>query len=121
MNFENLFYLDETSPSYLRWKIPINNRTKINSTAGYLNSHGYWSVRFKGKTYPVHTIVYYLYYGIYDFTKTIDHLDNCPSNNNPLNLKLATKSEQSKNRRAWGFKTINNKLNAFEIAKANKL
>jgi hypothetical protein len=120
MEFENVFYLDETSPSFLRWKITINNRTQKDSVAGNLSKHGYWWVSFQRKHYPVHAIVYYLHCGIYDNTKTIDHLDNCPSNNYPSNLKLATKTEQNKNRRLWGFKTMNNRLNQFELGKISR-
>lgn len=120
MNFNEFFYLDETSPSYLRWKISMNNRAKKNSVAGHLGAHGYWRVSLKHKSYPVHLIVYYLHYGYYDYTKTVDHLDNCPANNNPSNLKLVTRSVQNKNRRLWGFKTIDNTLNSFELSKTLK-
>jgi hypothetical protein len=118
MDFQQIFYLDETSPSFLRWKVKVTNRVQKDSVAGSLSHHGYWWVTYKGKHYPVHAIVYYLYFGEYDSLKTIDHIDNCSSNNKPSNLKLATKSEQNKNRRAWGFNTMNNQLNEFEILKA---
>jgi hypothetical protein len=119
MDFNEFFYLDETSPSYLRWKVFINNRKQKDSVAGHLSAHGYWRVSLKRKVYPVHLIVYSIHYGYYDDAKTVDHLDNCPSNNNPSNLALATRSGQNKNRRLWGFKTMDNTLNLFELSKVN--
>jgi len=117
--FKDLFYVDKTSPSFLKWKISITNRVKANDVAGCLTSHGYWRVTYKGKQYPVHLIVYVLTFNEYKASMTIDHIDNCPSNNNPNNLKWATKSEQNFNRRKWGFKTMNNSLNTFELTKVN--
>jgi hypothetical protein len=45
--FQELFYLDSESPSYLRWKIHINNRCKAHSVAGHLERAGYWRVTYK--------------------------------------------------------------------------
>ena len=118
--WEQFFYVDSSSPSFLRWKITVSNRRKQNSVAGHLTPHGYWKVNYNKKCYSVHSIVYALTYKDYQSFLTVDHIDQCPTNNNPNNLRLATKSQQNCNRRKWGFKTMDNTLNAFEIAKSQK-
>jgi hypothetical protein len=95
--------------------------TEDNSTAGNLSPYGYWRVYCNKKCYPVHSVVYGLTYKDYQSFLTVDHIDRCPSNNNPSNLRLATKSQQNCNRRKWGFKTMDNTLNAFESAKKSEL
>ena len=116
--FKQLFYVSNSSPSYLRWKIHVSNRVKEDSIAGCINCSGYWYATYKRIKYPVHSVVYALTFDVYESLMTIDHIDNCPSNNNPNNLRWATKSEQGFNRRKWGFKTMNNHLNSFETSKA---
>ena len=119
--WKQFFYVDSSSPSFLRWKITVSNRCKQDSTAGNLSPYGYWRVYCNKKCYPVHSVVYGLTYKDYQSFLTVDHIDRCPSNNNPSNLRLATKSQQNCNRRKWGFKTMDNTLNAFEIAKKSEL
>jgi hypothetical protein len=112
--FQELFYLDRSSPSYLRWKIYISNRCKAHSVAGHLGMSGYWWTTYKRIKYPVATVVLSLYSKEYYEDMTVDHIDRCPSNNCPSNLRWCNKSEQGFNRRSWGFKTMDNSLNAFE-------
>jgi hypothetical protein len=119
--WKQFFYVDSSSPSFLRWKITVSNRCKQDSTAGNLSPYGYWRVYCNKKCYPVHSVVYGLTYKDYQSFLTVDHIDRCPSNNNPSNLRLATKSQQNCNRRKWGFKTMDNTLNAFESAKKSEL
>ena len=119
--WKQFFYVDSSSPSFLRWKITVSNRCKQDSTAGNLSPYGYWRVYCNKKCYPVHSVVYGLTYKDYQSFLTVDHIDRCPSNNNPSNLRLATKSQQNCNRRKWGFKTMDNTLNAFEIAKKSEV
>ena len=119
--FNEFLYLDETSPSYLRWKVHLNSRAKKDSVAGCLSGHGYWRVTCKGKYYPGHLIVMVLSCGEYRPNLTVDHINNCPSDNRPENLRWATRSDQNKNRRRFGSKTIDNTLNDFEKAKASGL
>lgn len=115
--FQEVFYLDSSSPSYLRWKIDITNRRKAHSVAGYLQMSGYWCVTYKRIKYPVATVVLSLYSKEYCEDMTVDHIDRCPSNNCPSNLRWCNKSQQSLNRRSWGFKTMDNSLNSFERSK----
>ena len=93
----NYFALNLTSPSGLIWKKLTSNRAKLNSVAGSHNGNGYWVIRFLNKKYYAHRIVYYMYYkqdpGDYD----IDHIDHNKCNNDPLNLRLATRSQNMAN------------------------
>lgn len=116
--FKEVFYLDESSPSYLRWKISPSTRFKAGSVAGNQNRHGYWYVRYKGVTYPVAKVVLSLSNDEYFDQLTAHHIDYCPSNNTPSNLRWEDRSGQNANRRLWGFKTMDNNLNDFEKSKA---
>jgi hypothetical protein len=91
------FQLTSKSPSGLIWKKTYTIRTKQRSIAGCNHGNGYWAVKFFKQRYYSHRLVYYMYYqkdpGSYD----IDHIDHDKSNNNPLNLRLATRSQNMAN------------------------
>jgi hypothetical protein len=108
--FKEVFELSEEFPSGLKWKITVTNRAKAGNMAGSLKNHGYWSVGYKGKSYPVHRIVCALATNKDCTDLTVDHIDRNRGNNCPENLRWATKSEQGKNRERWGWKycTSNN-------------
>ena len=106
--------LDPVSPTWLRWK--IRPRGHFNSNKGwrcfntrdagkvagseFANGCGnkYYQVGINGRFYYVHRIVYFLAYGIDPAGKYIDHKDGDGQNNNPDNLRLATRTENSRNR-----------------------
>jgi uncharacterized protein YerC len=97
-DFVDLFYVDPTSPSGLRWK---TERRNIDN--GYILAHkdsiacskkkttGYWYYKNKAS----HRIVYALVYGECPSDLTIDHIDCNKDNNSIENLRLLTRSENS--------------------------
>lgn len=96
---EKHFKVCNQSTSGLIWLLPTSNRVQINTKAGTKDvSNGYWKIRFMSKQYYCHRIVYYLHNKIDPKDFDIDHIDQDKSNNNPLNLRLATRSQNSANR-----------------------
>ena len=97
---EKHFKIWKQSPSGLIWLLPTSNRVQVNSVAGTKDtSNGYWKIRFMSKQYYCHRIVYCLHNKI-DFDNfDIDHIDQEKSNNDPTNLRLATRSQNSANRK----------------------
>lgn len=89
LSFDELdkhFYIDKTSPSFLRWKI---NKKKVakDSVAGSLGD-GYFKVCLNGKKLNVHRIIKVLYEKKDLCTSLIvHHKDGDSLNNNPDNLE----------------------------------
>jgi len=96
---EKHFKVCNQSASGLIWLLPTSNRVQANTKAGTKDvSNGYWKIKFLSKQYYCHRIVYYLHSKIDPKDFEIDHVDQNKSNNNPLNLRLATRSQNSANR-----------------------
>lgn len=96
--FDNYFYYDETSPSFLRWKVSIpRSSRKAGDVAGCLTKDGYWKVGLNGKNYSVHRVVYILFYKELPDNMDIDHVDRNKSNNSINNLRMVTEHQNSTN------------------------
>jgi hypothetical protein len=94
---QELFYISETSPSGLRWKNPKAHQIKIDQVAGTKTRSGYWRVGIRLKTYKqymAHRIVYFLQTGKNPGVAQVDHVFG---KTDPLNLRLATGSENQAN------------------------
>jgi hypothetical protein len=92
--FNQKFYVDETSPSGLRFKIDVyagkNYRSLINSkdsVAGILSPDGSWSITHEKKPVKVHRVIYLLVNKSIDSSKIIDHINGNPSDNSLNNLR----------------------------------
>jgi len=102
IRFEELnevLYYDETSPTFLRWKVSTAKKIKAGDSVGYINNNGYIHVRLKGKNYLAHRIVLVL------STKedipdgfVVDHIDGNRSNNSIGNLRIVNQSDNSINK-----------------------
>lgn len=98
--WNDIFYLDSTSPSGLRWKIKPSVAINISNVAGHLTaSTGYWSVKYKRKPYHLHRVVWELHHGPIPKGMVVDHIDCDKKNNSITNLRLASSSDNSCNRR----------------------
>ena len=101
----DVVYLDASSPSGLRWKVDIKSgknkvQVYLDSVAGSLMTQGYWTVKYKGKNYPCHRVVWSLTYNCEIPPKLqIDHIDGDRANNCISNLRLVTHVVNSRNKR----------------------
>jgi hypothetical protein len=94
---QQLFKISETSPSGLRWKISRATNVKSGQVAGSRLKHGYWEVAITDgvkKRYLVHRVAYYLQTGTDPGLSKVDHVLGLHA---PLNLRLATNTENSAN------------------------
>lgn len=90
-------YYDESSPSFLRWKITRDN-ISAGDIAGCINSSGYYIVTINNVSYRVHRIIWVLFHKEIDSNLTIDHIDRNRANNNIKNLRLVTHSQNCSNK-----------------------
>jgi hypothetical protein len=79
----------------LHWKIQTSQRAKAGNKAGTIASNGYWTVRYAGKLYLNHRIIFAMHNGYWP--NIIDHADGNPLNNEPSNLREASKSQNGQN------------------------
>ena len=97
-----VFEIDETSPSRLRWKKSACTRIKPGTVAGCKSDKGYWNVYLINKRYKVHRIIFYMETGIDPGNKLVDHAERDTSSN--YDLRLATYSQNSANRKKGVYK-----------------
>lgn len=95
--------LDPTIPSGLRWIKSPSNSITINQPAGRRASRGYYSLRFRGRSYQCHQLIL-LFNEIYPPSgcTQVDHIDRNPSNNLIGNLRWVTPSVNVQNCRVSG-------------------
>lgn len=95
---EKYFYIDESSPTFLRWK---RNKAmkKAGDIAGSLNiSDGYYRVGLLGQTLQAYRVVYSLFNKVdINHETVIDHIDRNKSNNSPENLREVPSSINNRN------------------------
>lgn len=100
------FYYDETSPSFLRWKVARysgrhNSILEVSAgdVAGHLDTNNYWKVKLKSVCYPVHRIIFEMFNGVIENGFQVDHLDGIRSNNIISNLRSVSKVINSRNKK----------------------
>jgi len=94
---QELFQISSNSPSGLIWKSCKARQIKIGQVAGTKTKKGYWRVGIRIKTYKqymAHRIVYFLQTGKDPGIFQVDHVFG---KHDPVNLRLATNSENNAN------------------------
>lgn len=88
--------VDPASPTGLRWK--VNHwLMKAGDVAGCVKDTGHCIISFYGRRYHAHRLVWAIHHQKDPGLHTVDHIDRNPSNNNPVNLRLATYEGQLRN------------------------
>lgn len=80
-------------------RFAICNHTKVGSYPKYKDKDGYFQTGINYKVYRTHRVIYKWWYGDFDESKQIDHIDRDTSNNRIKNLRLATQEINAKNRK----------------------
>lgn len=119
---QELLEVDDTSPSGLRWKkVKIKNQRKEKDIAGYCRPpNNYWFVGIrtdKPRQYAAHRVVFYLKTGVDPASQVIDHVRGLAE---PLNIRLATSSQNGANSRKWNKKTTSKFKGVFWRKDINK-
>ena len=106
-SFSARYFVDETSPTGLRYKVDVYAKRpsfgdsvilhRAGDPAGSKSQSGY-SVSWNRKGYRVHRIIWLLTYGTIDPTLVIDHIDGNPLNNRISNLRLVDHKVNTRNR-----------------------
>lgn len=99
--FNDKFYVDNTSPTGLRYKKDIFvKKTKFFSSgdiAGGVSPDGSYQISHDYKCYKVHRIIYLLVTKSLDSSKVIDHIDGNNKNNNIENLREVSYRDNRRN------------------------
>ncbi|MGL5189575.1 MAG: HNH endonuclease [Cetobacterium sp.] len=103
----NYFKYSPESPSGLL----VIQKNGITRTGGSKTKRGYWKVRFKGRQDYAHRVVWQIHNGDIPEGFMVDHRDGDPSNNLISNLRLATASQNTSNRKTMmtntsGFRNV---------------
>lgn len=98
MDWSELVYYDETSPSCLRWKVK-RPKNKVNGVVGHKHPRDYFYVIINRKCYPVHRIVYELLISEIREGHVIDHIDKNSYNNKISNLREVTRLVNLRNQK----------------------
>lgn len=96
MDFSDVLYYSEDSPSGLRWKLKTASKILVDGVAGSRGENR-WIVRIESTAYLAHRIVYELHYGCIPEDYDIDHIDRNPLNNRIENLRAVPHSVNMRN------------------------
>jgi hypothetical protein len=83
------------------WRVSYRSR-KAGSVAGFKLTHGYIGINIRGERYRAHRLAWLIHTGAWP-TSEIDHIDGDPANNAIVNLREATRTENSRNRGQTGY------------------
>lgn len=91
VDWHEILYYDETSPSGLRWK-SNRGRVKAGRVAGCIHESGYWrvstTVNGKSRGFRCHRVVWVLCGNALSVDDTLDHIDGNILNNRIENLRV---------------------------------
>ena len=84
-------------------KVSTSSRARAGDIAGNKRPDGYKEVRFMGRKYLVHRMIFCMFYGY--VPNEIDHINGDKSDNRIENLRAVTRKENSLNQRRRGTNT----------------
>lgn len=104
MNFNDIFYYDETSPTCLRWKIDIFGgrkhaqiKARKGDVAGSKHKKQGHNVIYKKKSYSVHRVIWEMFYGEIPEGFQVDHRNQNSWDNRINNFRLVTNTMNKRN------------------------
>jgi hypothetical protein len=96
-----LFIVDPTSPSGLRWKVNRGTKIKAGRVAGAIsrNANGkiYWKVLSSSRPMKVHRVIMAITSGVDLAGMEVDHINGDGCDNRVENLRLATSAQNKRN------------------------
>ena len=96
-NWNEIFdYNSETG--MLRWKIRPCRHVRPGGIAGCNNGDGYLRVQYRGKLHLVHRVICEMIHGSIPPGMQVDHINRIRTDNRIVNFRLATSSENHRNR-----------------------
>jgi len=103
IKWEDHFYLDETSPSGLRWVNSPRNGIIAKSVAGNMfykktGQKSAWQVMLHNKSYVVHRVIWVMLYKSISTDLVIDHLNGDPFDNRLTNICIKTAKSNNQNK-----------------------
>lgn len=98
MDFSQLVYYDETSPTGLRNQVQRNSRALKDQVAGSITDDPseYSTINIDGVRYKTHRIVWQLHHGDIPDLLVVDHIDGNKHNNKISNLRCVTKQQNTR-------------------------
>lgn len=94
MNWNDVF---DYKDGVLLWATRPARRVKIGDVAGYKNNQGYLVVRFSGKQWKVHRIIWEIHNGIIPDNMEIEHINHKRDDNRIENLRITSRRVNSMN------------------------
>ena len=95
MSPELISKLFQYHDGHLIWKIDSGSRKVKGQIAGSTEASGHRSLKWKGKRYKIHRLIYLMHHG--HAPEFLDHIDGDPANNKVENLRPITKSQNMMN------------------------
>ena len=103
IDWNSLFYYDETSPTCLRYKVDNNGvfsgKRFANDVAGYINTSDNYSrykVGYLGKEYMVHRVIYQMLRGDIRSDMVVNHINANSQDNRICNLEQVTTADNNR-------------------------
>jgi hypothetical protein len=93
---ENVKELFDYRDGKLFWTDKIYHKSRAGAEAGYINTDGYRRIRYQGKLFPAHKVVWLWHNGEWP-AGDCDHIDRDRLNNCIDNLRDVTRQENIKN------------------------
>jgi hypothetical protein len=87
----------------LYWKQVFSRRLVVGQLAGDTDGTGYRRVMMGKQHYKMHRLIWIMFHGEIPDGLVVDHIDQNRANNRIENLRLATKSENNRNRSVDGI------------------
>lgn len=105
INWEEWVYYDETSPTFLRWKVDRFSGyggkrllKSIGDVAGFIGNEGYSRTSLFGKQYLNHRIIWIMFNGETSVDLEVDNINGCRADNSIKNLRIVTRAVNSRNK-----------------------